>query len=207
MRGAAGVSRGHDYASLAMIQVTVRSPCGVGGQGRLLTVPETVAEVDEEACGSRAETGCESRRRPQGQDLMRGRWPAPQVSPHIFRQGQLYAWQRQAHFSGQACTWQATGWGPLEGRWCFCLIHCPPGRAAALWPLAGQDRPSRSCAGFPRALGLPGLLTLSVTAPDFPTSGLDPQVTWEFMQPTNSVILLSFRGPYGSVVDPGDLCP
>ena len=60
VRGAAGVSQGQDRASLAMIQVTVRSPCGVGGQGRLLTVPETVAEVNEEACGPRAEMGCES---------------------------------------------------------------------------------------------------------------------------------------------------
>lgn len=205
VRGAAGVSWGQDHASLAMIQVTVRSPCGVGGQGRLLAVPETVAEVDQEACGSRAETGCESGRRPQSQDLLRGRGPAPQVSPHDFRQGHLYTWQRQARLSGQPCAWQATGWGPLEGRWCLCLIHCPPGGAAALWPLEGSSRPSRSCTGFPRALGLPGLLTLSVTAPDFPTSGLDPQVTWEFMQPTNSVILLSFRGHRGLWLDP-EIC-
>ena len=68
-----------------------------------------------------------------------------------------------------------------------------------------QDRPSRSCAGFPRALGLPGLLTLSVIASVFPMSGLDTQVTWEFMQPTNSVIPVSFRGHRGLWWDP-EIC-
>lgn len=67
-----GVSWGQDRASLAMIQVTVRSPCGVGGQGRLLAVPETIAKVDEEACGPRAETRCESGRWTWGQGIMRG---------------------------------------------------------------------------------------------------------------------------------------
>lgn len=38
-------------SSLAMVQIAVRSPCLVSGQGRLLTVPQTVAEVDDEACG------------------------------------------------------------------------------------------------------------------------------------------------------------
>ena len=53
---------------------------------------------------------------------MRGlcRRPAAEGSPHDFRQGHLYTWQRQARLSGQPRTWQATGWGPLEasrGQW------------------------------------------------------------------------------------------
>lgn len=40
--------------SLAVVQVAVRSPCLASGQGRLLAVPEAVAEVDGEACGPRA---------------------------------------------------------------------------------------------------------------------------------------------------------
>lgn len=69
----------------------------------------------------------------------------------------------------------------------------------------GQDRPPRSCAGFPRALRLPAFLMLSVIASVFPMSGLDIQVTWEFMHPTNSVIPVSFRGHRGLWWDP-EIC-
>lgn len=51
---AAATPRGRSCASLAVVQLAVRSPCLASGQGRLLTVPEAVAEVDGEACGPRA---------------------------------------------------------------------------------------------------------------------------------------------------------
>lgn len=51
---AAAAPGGWTCASLAVVQVAVRSPCLASGQGRLLTVPEAVAEVDDEACGTRA---------------------------------------------------------------------------------------------------------------------------------------------------------
>lgn len=56
-RGCRRRLRGQRWVSLAMVQVTVRSPCLVGGQGGLLAVPEAVAEVDEEACGGQQSAG------------------------------------------------------------------------------------------------------------------------------------------------------
>lgn len=55
--GAAATSGGRGCASLALVQVAVRSPCLVSIQGRLLAVPQAVAKVDDEACGPTAETG------------------------------------------------------------------------------------------------------------------------------------------------------
>lgn len=52
---------------------------------------------------------------------------------------------------------------------------------------------------------LPAFLMLSVIASVFPMSGLDTQVTWEFMHPTNSVIPVSFRGHRGLWWDP-EIC-
>lgn len=48
--------------SLAMVQIAIRSPCLVSGQGRLLAVPQTIAKVDDEACRPRAESTCEHSR-------------------------------------------------------------------------------------------------------------------------------------------------
>lgn len=56
---AAATSRGRGRVSLAVVQIAIRSPCLVSAQGRLLTVPQTVAKVDGEACGPRAESGRE----------------------------------------------------------------------------------------------------------------------------------------------------
>lgn len=67
-RTCAGIPRGccrlwgRGCVSLAMVQIAIRSPCWVGGQGCLLAVPQTVAKVDAEACGPRAEVACEQSR-------------------------------------------------------------------------------------------------------------------------------------------------
>lgn len=134
---------GQGCASLAMVQVTVRSPCWVGGQGRLLAVPETIAKVDEEACGPRAETGCEwapsgpGKQSPQ-QPLQAaplgglGRW-RPQAGPpwrraRLIVQGRLYAQQRRI-LLGSLRSGERLGSGPRGqgGRWFHSLICCPPG--------------------------------------------------------------------------------
>lgn len=52
---AAVTSGGQTCASFAVVQIAIRSPCLASSQGRLLTVPQTVAKVDDEACGPRAE--------------------------------------------------------------------------------------------------------------------------------------------------------
>lgn len=59
---AAVTSGGQTCVSLAVVQIAIRSPRLASSQGRLLTVPQTIAKVDDEACGPRAESSEQSER-------------------------------------------------------------------------------------------------------------------------------------------------
>lgn len=54
-------SGGRGRVSLAVVQIAIRSPCVASGQGCLLAVPQSIAEVDGEACRPRAESSEQSR--------------------------------------------------------------------------------------------------------------------------------------------------
>ena len=83
---AAVTSRGRGCVSLAVVQIAIRSPCLASGQGCLLTVPQSIAEVDDKACRPRVERN-EQRRgwrvsRGEGSREAGRAAPAEQTSPH-----------------------------------------------------------------------------------------------------------------------------
>lgn len=206
VRGAAGVSRGRGPCVTCNDQVTVRSPCGVGGQGRLLTVPRDHSRVNEEACGPRAETGCESGEAALGSRPHEGlcREPAPKEAHMTSGRVTSTPGKGRRVFLGSLAPGKPLGGDPWR-RALVPLPHPLPTWQGGCPAAAGGARtdPPEVALGFQgQRLLVPHAVCYSFC---FPHEWLRHSGHVGIHAPHQSVIPVSFRGHRGLWWDP-EIC-